>query len=143
MENNNIEWLQCLPEHPKLEEKEVFLLENFRKNYNVSNKNFGLAVLGSEEFSLRVQKYSYDINKEKYPNKSEFEILKIILSSRYFEESDEIIDGIMKSINTFEDLCEYVKKRDQQESFQHKSMALDHLINSVIAGELDKNKNQK
>ncbi len=133
--SKNIDWLQFLPENPKLAEKEISFLEELRETYNIPHNDFGLAILGSEGFSIRVQQYCYGVNREKHPEKSEAETLKMVLLNRYTEDSEEQINEIMKSVHNLTDLCEFVIKRDKNETSEHNPGLVDHLINSIVAGE--------
>lgn len=126
------EWSKSHPLLIEFEKERLTKLENLRNQYNITDGDFTLAVLGSPAFTLKIQESEYKKLKRLYPNATEPEILKIMLGTRYFEKSEKEIDLIMSIVYSFESLCDYVIKQDEIETPYHTPGIVNKLIDEII-----------
>lgn len=119
------EWLTLLPAN--LRPKKNFVidkLEELRKDLSVSNHIWATMIMGVPETTRKVQKQIYVNFKNKYPEVSEKEILKMVLISRIYSPpapidiTEQEIDKAMENINSFEDLYSYIVSLDEKERLE-------------------------
>jgi len=126
-------WINLLPSSPKLNQEQLKKLDELRLKYNILNNDFLLAVLGSPVFTLKIQEELHEKLKNQYPEKKEYQILRLMIRSRYFEKTEGEIDLIMNKISSFTSLCDYITKQDEIESPHHKSGIVNKLIDKILS----------
>jgi hypothetical protein len=125
-------WSKSHPLLKEIGEERLIKLENLRNQYNITNDDFALAVLGSPAFTLKIQEAEYKKLKKLYPNATESEILKIMIGTRYFDKSEKEIDLIMSVVYSFDSLCNYVIKQDEIDTPYHTPGIANKLIDEII-----------
>lgn len=126
-------WVKSLPSLPKLGQEQLKELDNLRLKYHISNNDFLLAVLGSPIFTLKTQKELYKKLENQYPKKKEYQIIRSMIRSRYFEKTESEINLIIDQISSFTDLCNYITKQDEIESPHHKPGIVNKLIDEILS----------
>jgi hypothetical protein len=116
-------WLEQIPQTLKPDDDKVVKLENLRKQYGISNKEFVVMILNSPIITRKVQDHKYSRIKEQMPNASEKELLEILFRQRLFTQS--IVGGVqltqdeiqvtLQNINSLEDLKQYVVQMDEKQ----------------------------
>ena len=126
------EWSKSHPLLNELGEERLTKLENLKNQYNITDGDFALTILGSPAFTLKVQESEYKKLKRLYPTAKESEILKILLGTRYFEKSEKEIDLMMSMVFSFKSLCDYIIKQDEIETPYHTPGIVNKLIDEII-----------
>ncbi|MDX9913687.1 MAG: hypothetical protein RBS77_03855 [Candidatus Moranbacteria bacterium] len=126
------EWSKSHPLLMEFGEERLIKLENLKNQYNITDADFALSILGSPAFTLKIQESEYKKLKKLYPNATEPEILKIMIGTRYFDKSEKEIDLIMSVVYSFESLCNYVIKQDEIDTPYHVPGIANKLIDEII-----------
>jgi len=117
----DLEWLdQVRPEaHPG--PHKIDQLESLRRSYSIPHSLFAIRIMSSPWVMRRIQESIYAQVRAKMPDASEKELLKTVFKTRAFAPpigpitSEGEIDKVMKSINSLEDLIEYLIREEGKE----------------------------
>ena len=121
-------WAKSLPSSLQLNKEQFKMLENLRVEHNISHDDFLSAVLASPISTLKILRNVYQELKNVYPGKEEKQILRLVITNRYFEKTEDEIDMIMNKISSFSSLCTYVVKQDKLESPHYENNIAGKLI---------------
>jgi len=133
----NPRWLKLIPNHLRPGKEEVRRLEQLRAQFNIPHEIFGVRVLGSSLTTIKAQRCSYNRFKKKAPRASEKELLKMVLEERLqtppvTKMSKEEIDETMETINSFEDLCDFVIALDELEPATPDPLGIGEQIDKIL-----------
>ncbi len=133
-------WLKIIPNHLRPGKEAVRRLEQLRAQFNIPHNLFGLRVLSSPSSTIKAQMYSYKRFKLINPWATEKGLLMKVLEERLqtppvTEMSREEIDKVMKNINSFEDLCDFVISIDELEPATPDPLGIGKKIDKILAEE--------
>lgn len=132
-------WARKLPDHILPNINIIRQLEAFRREKRIPHNPMFMRVLQSPTSTRKVQKYCYKTERMQRPHASEKEILRNVLMSRinappaYFNGID--IEKAMEQIETFDDLCAFIIKLDQQEPSGPDPFGWGDKIDEILAQE--------
>jgi len=127
--NEKPSWCDLIPPNV-LNNNQFKKLESLRKDNNIDEKNFAMGIVGSPEFTLKVQKISYQNLKKLCL--SDKEIFKKILLDRYFERAEKEINQAAESVSSFDDLCKYILKEDEKLNPDYEPTIVSKKIDEII-----------
>ena len=138
----DISWLNQLRPDVHPEKRKVDELERLRQLYNIPHELFTLGVLSSRWATGRIQKSVYSQFREKNPKATEKETLKAVFKSRAhipvpssYEMSEEEIDKALESINSIEELINYIiTKEEAEEPATPDPLGIGARIDSILSG---------
>jgi len=112
-------------------------LEQLRAQFNIPHNLFGIRILSSPSTTIKAQRYSYDHLKNKKPMASEKELLQMVLEERLqtppaTKMSGMEIEEVMKNINSFEDLCDFVIALDELEPATPDPLGIGERIDEIL-----------
>jgi len=135
----DLEWLdQVRPEaHP--EPHKIDELESHRRSYDIPHNLFAFRVMGSPWATRRVQESVYAQLRTEMPGASEKELLKAIFKTRAFAPpvgpimSEGEIDKAMKSINSLEDLIDYLIREEGKEPSSPDPVGIGARVDEILS----------
>lgn len=116
-------WAKKLPTHMRPTHKQVILLEEIRKQLNVHDDQFALAIAGRPATTRKVQYEIYRQLKQARPDWSEQELLAGVLRSRLqaawsagdmWLTTDEEFERVITKVRTLDDLCDVIVAHEKE-----------------------------
>jgi hypothetical protein len=139
-------WLRILPGVKSiLNTGQIKKLEILRKRYNISHDLYSQGVIASSELGKIVIRRDYKNLKQKYPDRSEKEILTSMLqyenqtmkiSGSTEVMTEEQITDAMSNIDSVDDLCDFVVGLERREQPAYYENEICTQIESIIKNKL-------
>jgi len=127
------------------DKKRIRELEKLRIKFGIPHDLFSMRVLGSPATTRKVQKQCLEGFRARDPGASEKELFRMVLISRiqapapespgYSGMTEEKIDEAMRSINSFDELCDYIIALDEQEPASPDPFGIGKRIDEILAQE--------
>ena len=134
-------WVKLLPSNLRPDGKRISELEKLRVAFNIPHEALAMRVASSPITTRRVQRNCLETFRVHNPGASEKELFRMVLVSRirtppaYFEMTEQEIGQAMKNINSFDDLCDYIIKLDEQEPSFPDPLGIGKRIDEILAQE--------
>jgi len=138
-------WVELLPSHLRPDGKRIRELEKLRTKFTIPHDLFSLRILSSSVTTRRVQKQCLEDFRIRNPEVSERELFRMVLISRiqapapespgYSGMTEEKIDEVMRSINSFDELCSYIIALDEQEPSLPDSLDIGKRMDEILSQE--------
>ena len=132
-------WAKLLPPNLRPDEKRISELEKLRVEFNIPHEALVMRVMSSPVTTRRGERDYLEILKIRNPRATEEELLRMVLVSRMqrppaIEMTEQEIDKAMENINSFDDLCDYIVKSEEEYSFPD-PLGLGRQIDEILAQE--------
>lgn len=113
-------WIELLMPNLRPDKKRIDELEKLRSALKIPHEALAMRIIGSPITTRRIQRITLENLRIDNPEASEKELLRMLLVSRYrtpplIEMTEEEIDQAMKSINSFDELCDFIIKLEEEE----------------------------
>lgn len=138
-------WVKSLSSNLRPDKKRIRELEKLRIKFGIAHDLFSMRVGGSPATTRKVQKYCLEDFRTRNPGASEKELFRMVLISRiqapapespgYSGMTEEKIDEAMRSINSFDELCDYIIALDEQEPPSPDPFGIGKRIDEMLAQE--------
>lgn len=156
-------WLKLLPQYMWPDDDKVKKIENLRKEFDIPGELIAMRTGSSRATTIKVQKHFLEEYRIKYPNLSEKELWACVLASRIDTYKQKIYeDGstgainekeaknkldklisitekaikITESINSFEELCDYIVSLDEKFTWNnystHDPFDIGEMIDKIL-----------
>jgi hypothetical protein len=132
-------WVKSLPPNLRPDKKRIGELEKLRVEFDVPHEALALRIMSSPVTTRRGERDYLEILRVQNPQASEKELLRTVLVSRMrrppaIELTEQDTDQAMENINSFDDLCNYINKVEQEYSFPD-PLSLGKRIDEILAQE--------
>lgn len=132
-------WVKLLPSYLRPDEKRIKELENLRVTSDIPHEALTMRVMSSPATTRKVERMNLMALRIQNSQTPEKELLKMILVSRIqkppkIEMTEQEIDNAMESINSFDDLCDYIATLEEQDSLPD-PFGLGKRIDEILAQE--------
>jgi len=132
-------WVKLLPPDLRPDKKRISELEKLRVAFDIPHEALALRVTSSPAITRRVERNCLEIFRIQNPQATEEELLRMVLVSRMqrppaIEMTEQEIDKAMESINSFDDLCDYIVKSEEEYSFPD-PLGIGKRIDEILAQE--------
>jgi len=138
-------WAESLSSDLRPDKKRIREIEKLRIKFGIAHELFSMRVLGSPATTRKVQKHCLGDFRVSNPGASEKELFRMILISRiqapplespgYSGMTEEKIDEAMRSISSFDELCDYIIALDEQEPPSPDPFGIGKRIDEILAQE--------
>jgi len=133
-------WVKILRLDLRPDEKRIEELERLRVEFGIPHEALAMRVMSSPATTRKVQKKCLETWRIQNPGKSERELFKMVLISRIqappsFEMTEPEIDEALKNINSFDELCDYIIKLDEQEPSFPDPLGIGRRIDEILVQE--------
>jgi hypothetical protein len=136
-------WVKLLPSNLRPDKKQVNKLENLRIKFGIPHDTLAMRILSSPATTRRVQNQCLENFRAKNPEVSEKELFRMVLVSRiqtiesdgFCRMTNQEIDEVMKDINSFDELCDYIISIDEQEPVFPDPLGIGKQIDEILAME--------
>jgi len=137
--------VKLLAPHLRPDKKRISELEMFRVQFGIPHNDLAMRIMSSPSTTRRVQKQCLEDFRNQNPEASEEELFRMVLISRiqvplnYGVGKDQYygvdVDQAMESINSFDELCDYIIALDEQEPAFPDPLGIGKLIDEILAQE--------
>lgn len=138
-----MEWLNILDPKFRLDTnkdaKRIKKLERLRARYNIPDEVFALGITGTRWATERLQRHLFDQGKAIAPQASDKEIFREIIMSRTatripygLDMSDKEVDKVVESINSIDDLVEFILSKENQEASWPDPLGIRSKIEEIL-----------
>ncbi len=133
-------WVRLLPPNLRPDDKIISELEKLRLACDIPHEALAMRVTSSPITTRRVQRDCLEIYRVHIPGASEKELLRKVLVSRLqtalvIEMTEGEIDEAMKSINSFDELCDYIIELEEKEPSLPDPFGIGKVIDEMLAQE--------
>ena len=134
-------WIKLLPPNLRPGEKWIGELEKLRSAFGIPHEALAMRVASSSITTRRVQRNCLETFRIHNPVASEKELFRMVLLSRaqtppVIEITEEEIDQAIKSINSFDELCDYIIKLEEKEPSFPDPFGIGKVIDEILAQEV-------
>ena len=136
-------WLNHLAPHFHPTPSKIKSLENLRQLLDIPDEDFMMLILSTTWATEQLQRKLYAEMKEMYPKASDKEIFKVIIKSRTEESipfgmgldiSDEEMEEAVQSMNSLDDLVEFVLSKEKGEPGWPDPFGIGNRIEEILKG---------
>ena len=138
-------WVKSLSLNLRPDKKRIRELEKLRIKFAIPHDLFSMRVLGSPATTRKVQKQCFEGFRARNPGAPEKELFRMVLISRiqapplespgYSGMTEDKIDEAMRSINSFDELCDCIIALDEQEPASPDPLGIGKRIDEIVAQE--------
>jgi hypothetical protein len=137
---NKPRWGELLPPNLRPDKKRIKELEKLRSALKMPHEALAVRIISSPITTRRIQSNSLETLRILNPEASEKELLRMVLVSRYrtpplIEMTEEEIDQAMESINSFDELCDYIIKLEEEGPSFPDPFGMGKQIDEILAQE--------
>jgi len=134
-------WIKLLPSNLRPNEKRIGKLEKLRSAFGIPHEALVMRVSSSSITTRRVQRNCFETFKAHNPQASQKELLTMVFLSRIqtpslIEMTKEEIDQAIKSINSFDELCDCIIKLEEKEPSFPDLFGIGKVIDEILAQEV-------
>ena len=134
-------WIKLLPSNLSPDGKRIGQLENFRRTFGIPHEALAMRVISSTVTTRRAQRNCFETFRARNPQASQKELLTMVLLSRIqtpplIEITEEEIDQAIKSINSFDELCDCIIKLEEREPSFPDPLGIGKVIDEILAQEV-------
>lgn len=136
-------WVKLVPSNLRPDKKQVNKLEKLRVKFGIPHDTLAMRILSSPATTRRVQNQCLENFRAKNPGVSEKELFRMVLVSRiqaiesdgFCRMTNQEIDEVMKDMNSFDELCDYIISIDEQEPVFPDPLGIGKQIDEILAME--------
>ena len=137
---SDLPWVKLLPRDLRPDEKRMSELEKLRASFGIPHEALGMRVMSSPITTRRVQGNCLETFRIHNPGASEKELFRMVLVSRVqappsLGMTQQEIDQAMENINSFDELCDYIVKLDEEGPSFPDPFGIGQVIDEILAQE--------
>jgi len=141
-------WASTLPVYLRPDNTRIKQLEKLRVQFEIPHEAMMMRVAQSKTTTRKAQRDALELYRRHSPTSSEKELLKMVLLSRLrtdqlanrlnlptYSVTEKDVDKVMESINSFDDLVNYIIGLDEQEPSLPDPIGLGKQIDEILEQE--------
>ena len=133
-------WVKLLPPDLRPDKRRTSELEKLRSAFGIPHEALVMRIASSPITTRRVQRNCLETFRIHNPRASQKELLRMVLASRtrtppVIEMTEEEVDQAMRSINSFDELCDYIIKLEEKEPSFPDPFGIGEAIDEILAQE--------